>query len=86
MTNKRYKYIQYMNSFQWRALRLKVINRDDRKCRCCDTRKNLTVHHLTYDRFMNEKMDDLITLCETCHKRVHEGKITITIRLFNHGK
>lgn len=40
---------------------------------CDETR--LEVHHLTYDRFGHEEMDDLITLCEACHTL-----ITSTIR------
>jgi len=32
----------------------------------------LHVHHLTYDNLGRELDDDLIVLCNDCHKQVHE--------------
>lgn len=32
--------------------------------------RNLDVHHLTYDRFGREELDDLVLLCRDCHKEV----------------
>jgi len=51
----------------WRALRLRVIQRDGYRCGDCgrlvlDTRK-LQVHHLSYDRLGCEKLSD-------CHRRI----------------
>src|SRR5262249_38752381 len=32
----------------------------------------LQVHHLTYERVGRELLDDLITLCRSAHRRLHE--------------
>ena len=37
---------------------------------CCVCGKEATeVHHLTYDNFGQEKMDDLVSLCHKCHRK-----------------
>lgn len=61
-----------------------VLNRDNYTCQCCkskyDSDKNkikLHVHHIVYRR--NNGSDDaenLIVLCESCHKKLHEGKLS----------
>jgi len=33
--------------------------------------RNLEVHHLTYDRLGDERMDDLEVLCPDCHRKAH---------------
>jgi 5-methylcytosine-specific restriction endonuclease McrA len=43
-----------------------------RFCKACGSKKNLHVHHVTYERFGNELLTDLLGLCYTCHKGVHE--------------
>jgi hypothetical protein len=29
------------------------------------------VHHITYERIYAEDLDDLITVCNRCHEKVH---------------
>jgi hypothetical protein len=41
---------------------------------CRTTDASLDVHHKTYDRFGNERLDDLIALCRPCHDVVHAEK------------
>ena len=58
-----------------------VLNRDGYTCQYCHgKRKNsrLEVHHIQY-RHMggSDDSDNLITLCRSCHKDVHDGKITL---------
>lgn len=56
-----------------------VLNRDDCTCRHCKGKhkdSKLEVHHIVFRR--NGGSDDsenLITLCHTCHKALHDGKI-----------
>jgi predicted HNH restriction endonuclease len=38
----------------------------------CRSAKNLSVHHITYENIGFEKMDDLISVCKECHKKLHE--------------
>lgn len=35
----------------------------------------LHVHHKTYARFGNERVDDLEVLCESCHNAEHAGRL-----------
>lgn len=40
------------------------------RCEVCGTTSELQVHHIDFDR-ENNSPDNLITLCQTCHMRVH---------------
>lgn len=63
----------YMKSDRWRKKRVKVLDRDGHKCVQCKRGDGpLQVHHLTYERYGNERLDDLVTLCERCHSTEHE--------------
>lgn len=67
------KYTDYISgSKKWEQLRQARITHDNSRCVNCNTAKNLQVHHNTYDRLFNENLDDLITLCRRCHKRLHD--------------
>ena len=59
----------------WQAIRLLVLRRDDNQCQNCGALSNLCVHHLSYTHQGNEleHLEDLTTLCRSCHARVHEG-------------
>lgn len=66
------KYNLYLESDKWKQIRRKILERDGYKCRICGTNYNLRIHHLTYKRLYNENEEDLITVCESCHKAYHE--------------
>lgn len=66
------KYNLYLESDKWKQMRRKILERDGYKCRICGANYNLHVHHLTYKRLYNENEEDLITVCESCHKAYHE--------------
>jgi 5-methylcytosine-specific restriction endonuclease McrA len=52
----------------WRALRQQVILRDGRRCRRCETRHQLTAHHIRpREDGGSDDLSNLITLCENCH-------------------
>lgn len=56
-----------------------VLWRDDYKCQQCK-KKNvpLHVHHIVYrSECGSDDEDNLITLCEDCHKKLHSGEITL---------
>ena len=66
------EYLQYLRSEEYyRNKKLPVLKRDNFQCQICGTAKNLTVHHITYWRLFDEDLDDLITLCDICHYKVH---------------
>lgn len=55
----------------WRNKRLERLRFDGFVCVVCQSPDLLHVHHWKYDLF-NEQVCDLMTLCETCHVRMHE--------------
>lgn len=56
-----------------------VLNRDNYTCQCCRGKhkdSKLEVHHIIYrSQGGSDEADNLITLCHTCHKALHDGKI-----------
>lgn len=67
------KHLEYLQSKEWAIIREKVLERDDYTCVLCGaTDCQLDVHHKTYKRHGNEKLFDLITLCENCHNEIHQ--------------
>ena len=57
-----------------------VLFRDNHECQCCHGKskdKNLNVHHIESRKTGGNAPNNLITLCETCHKAYHAGKITL---------
>lgn len=65
------RYHKYLLSPEWKALRKKVFERDEYRCRFCESSKNLEVHHLTYERIFHERLEDLVTACDGCHGYIH---------------
>lgn len=69
------KYDEYMKSEMWQNLRMIIFNRDYCQCRQCHkelNKDNFHCHHITYERFKFEAVDDLVTLCPECHEKIHE--------------
>ena len=65
-------YHRYLESEEWGNKRADVLARDDEKCEHCGGYFYLHVHHLTYERVGAESLDDLLTLCRSCHEAVHQ--------------
>lgn len=62
-------YKKYINSKEWYRKRERWLEQADYECQWCSRRRcRLQVHHLTYERLFNERDDDVIVLCSTCHK------------------
>lgn len=53
------------------------LNRDDYTCQCCKTKKGtMHAHHIIYrSKGGADTLDNLITLCENCHKKLHDGEL-----------
>lgn len=60
----------------WQNKRLRILKRDDNKCKKCNSVNYLHVHHLKYEGTYPWDTRDinLITLCKSCHKKAHEDK------------
>lgn len=62
-----------------------VLFRDGHKCQCCKGKSGdsvLIVHHIESRKTGGNAPNNLVTLCEACHKRYHKGEIKLpkTIR------
>lgn len=61
----------YYFSDAWKRKRHERMEMDGHACQLCGRRmaeSGLEVHHLTYERWMHEDVqNDLVTLCHTCH-------------------
>ena len=76
------KYQRYIKGKSFKQIREIVLKRDGYRCQCCNWtpdeggNRYLTVHHKTYEHLYNEKehLEDLICLCEICHKAIHSAK------------
>jgi RRXRR protein/HNH endonuclease len=62
-------------------LRIACLLRDGYTCQNCDKKQGrLEAHHLIYrEQGGKDSLTNLLTLCEACHKKVHEGKVTLKI-------
>ena len=57
-----------------------VLFRDGHKCQCCKGKsrdKVLNVHHIESRKTGGNAPNNLITLCETCHKGYHNGTLKL---------
>ena len=65
-------YSEYMKSDKWKAIRLKVLKRDDYLCQCCLEATATEVHHLSYAHWKDEWMHELMSVCYNCHhNKIH---------------
>ena len=57
-----------MASREWALKRQAVRQRSGNRCERCKRRKMQSVHHLTYERLGNERLEDLLAVCNPCHE------------------
>lgn len=60
-----------------------VLARDGHKCQHCKGKSKdsiLNVHHIESRKTGGDSPSNLITLCETCHKEFHKGKIKLKVK------
>jgi 5-methylcytosine-specific restriction endonuclease McrA len=63
---------EYLQTDQWKAIRLKVLKRDNFLCQGCLEAPATEVHHLSYAHWKNELMFELLSVCSNCHhNRIH---------------
>lgn len=57
----------------WYSQRKRCLKRDGYKCSQCQSKENLNVHHWEPYRFSyDNRLINLITLCENCHIEIHK--------------
>jgi len=59
-----------------------VLERDNHKCQSCQTKKELTIHHIDCD-YKNNSPSNLITLCKQCHISLHHKYTKQELRISN---
>ena len=65
-------YYDYIRSAEWQEKRMQRLMMDGFRCKLCGSGINLQVHHISYDNMCQDaEIDDLVTLCKTCHEKVH---------------
>ena len=73
--NRRKFYKDYIASDKWKAIRLKVLKRDNNLCQACLESPATDVHHITYANLGDELMFELLSVCRDCHfNRLHKDK------------
>ena len=69
------KYLEYLESDKWSALRNERLIKDNFRCAICGNPEQLHVHHLFYPAdYGEESINDIITLCPICHGLVEKLK------------
>ncbi len=62
------EYSKYLKSDGWQRTRRWALDRAGNKCQLCKSDNKLNVHHSDYSRLGKEEPQDVIVLCERCHK------------------
>lgn len=60
-----------------------VLWRDNHQCQCCHGKSKdhvLNVHHIESRKTGGNSPDNLVTLCETCHKAYHAGTVGLNLK------
>lgn len=65
------EYNDYIKSIHWQNKKLEYFRFHDKRCMECGNHKSIQLHHLTYEHIGNERLSELIPLCEMCHKSIH---------------
>jgi len=64
-----------LDSASYDKLRQQVLRRDAWRCQACGAMSNLEVHHQEFrSRSGNDSEENLITLCDDCHRLVHANE------------
>lgn len=77
-------YKDYLDSEDWKTKRTQTLIRDRFKCFICK-RPADHVHHINYRNWMDVRPGDLISVCISCHKKIHESIDKGFIHLNNDG-
>jgi 5-methylcytosine-specific restriction endonuclease McrA len=64
-------YRDYLLSPEWKERRRIEFGASQRRCQSCGSRGRLHIHHLTYERRGHELPEDLVVICERCHREEH---------------
>ena len=63
-------YEHYVKTDCW-SLRRKAYLKIHNWCEVCSRFGELQIHHLSYERLGHEHDDDLLAVCDSCHRTFH---------------
>jgi len=64
-------YHIYLLSEQWAIVKRIALAFFNNQCQLCGSKEKLNVHHKNYSKVGNETLEDVILLCNECHKTFH---------------
>jgi len=64
-------YQDYMRSEDWKERAEEFKDKAGNKCSLCGSIEKIQVHHKHYRSLGFEKEEDIIVVCDTCHKKFH---------------
>ena len=63
-----------LDALSYDRLRQQILRRDGWRCQRCGTMSNLEVHHREFRSHSGaDSEENLVTLCTTCHAKVHRS-------------
>jgi hypothetical protein len=65
-------YAEYLRSRHWRRFRVEYKKARPWQCAICHDSDRLELHHVTYERLGQERLDDVRPLCQVCHSTLHQ--------------
>jgi 5-methylcytosine-specific restriction endonuclease McrA len=69
---RKMNFAEYRVQPEWQQRRVQALTRARYKCQTCPARDTtLDVHHNNYENYGDERPQDLIVLCRSCHQKVH---------------
>lgn len=81
LMNEKVRHWGYQKGFNYgySSRRSAILHRDNYTCQCCGKRNcRLEVHHIKFrSNGGTDDEENLITLCEDCHKGVHAGTVVL---------
>lgn len=74
LSKRKEEYNRYLKSPVWAAIKIELYEHRGRKCEICGRARKLQVHHKHYKNIFNEEPEDLLILCDICHREQHKKK------------
>lgn len=69
--SRKIEYNDYLNSVKWKTFRQEVLIFYGNRCILCDSQFKIEIHHKHYRTFGNETIQDVVPLCQKCHRKHH---------------
>ena len=85
LANPKVKHYGYQKgpNYGFENTKAMVLNRDNYTCQYCKGKRRdskLEIHHIIFrSQGGSDEENNLITLCHTCHKNLHDGKIKLRL-------